>query len=800
MGGRKQCSWPGLAALQEMKASDSAETTAACEKGMITAFFKRPESSLRKKRQENAKNVQRIPRQASKQHMLRVNAYVAMLNDSGLREFQNADKLKDWNLLDGCQTGAFPEPMPSIPAEFHVRSLSVCTDQEATQITGGECIFRPQPEGLGCTGARFSDDFHRWNNDLSGATAKAGLAPVEKAATLVFNIGYGPWQSCAWFHQICSQGKKLAETMDDNSPLLLKYWPWIKKDRGIFTKFQDELAGAAARKRFVKSLPGLALMNLLGVRVAPSKWMSLHKAGSLWDDTLGARGLILGGLCMKKGWILTAEDLFSPTRLGATSCGDKPVYASKAAGVKDAQAKIDALKNRQQNNMATAARLLADIDFINGLRMVLLAGASQWTGFNTLIRTLTSPESCLEHCVRWSNWGWLDSLFACLDCLSDATGLQRCGIKTDFTSGDLTGLSPDSADVKYQNALAMRLDRFVNLIVSLRAGSLVERCHYYPFRLVSLTSKKPEMVKGCLIEFERDVRAWWAAKRYMGMQKIKDIVLRCRLGHPFEQWCIAFAAQASWKSVPEELSRLLHDTFSGWTHTRVNEKANKVWREVGLRESISGVVGTATLWEKLTANNVLGEFSHQEIDSTEALATASEGSVDLADLFVDPKDRVRCAVDASPEEIAAAEQENKWLKSFDRVLHEGGKTFTPETEQVLTAELRFLRTLNEQEFWHRANDAWLTSLLPVGGLIVVQSTGEYMWVLKTNECAALCWPAEQVELNMWRKARNVKELVWYTCFNLDDVFVMPTQALSPQSLLLQDSVVVGRRGISELGT
>ena len=125
MGGRKQCSWPGVAALQEMKASDSAETTAACEKGMISAFFKRPESSLRKKRQENAKNVQRIPRQASKQHMLRVNAYVAMLNDSGLREFQNADKLKDWNLLDGCQTGAFPEPMPSIPAEFHVRSLSV---------------------------------------------------------------------------------------------------------------------------------------------------------------------------------------------------------------------------------------------------------------------------------------------------------------------------------------------------------------------------------------------------------------------------------------------------------------------------------------------------------------------------------------------------------------------------------------------------------------------------------------------------------------------------------------------------
>ena len=128
------------------------------------------------------------------------------------------------------------------------------------------------------------------------------------------------------------------------------------------------------------------------------------------------------------------------------------------------------------------------------------------------------------------------------------------------------------------------------------------------------------------------------------------------------------------------------------------------------------------------------------------------------------------------------------MKEFDRILKDSGKSFNPESEQLLTAELRLLRTLNEQHLWHRANDAWLTSLLPKGGLIRVKSLPDSpcLWVLKTNEAAALCWPAEQTAVNMWRKAKSIKELTWYTCFDLDDVEVLTVKVLSPQSLLLQD--------------
>ena len=57
-------------------------------------------------------------------------------------------------------------------------------------------------------GVRFSDDFHRWHNDVSMAVAKAGLKASEKAGMLIMNIGYGPWQKSAWFEVLKAGGQK----------------------------------------------------------------------------------------------------------------------------------------------------------------------------------------------------------------------------------------------------------------------------------------------------------------------------------------------------------------------------------------------------------------------------------------------------------------------------------------------------------------------------------------------------------------------------------------------------------------
>ena len=188
----------------------------------------------------------------------------------------------------------------------------------------------------------------------------------------------------------------------------------------------------------------------------------------------------------------------------------------------------------------------------------------------------------------------------------------------------------------------------------------------------------------------------------------------------------------------------------------------------------------------ISTQDALGEFGRREISYDAGVAATSERAFDVSALYEDPKPQIKCESIAAQRELDEVEEENKWLKKFDRILGEGGKSFTPESEQVLTADLRLLRTLHERNFWHRANDAWQTSLLPVGGLIRVRSMSVCLWVMKTNESAALCWQAEQMELHMWRKAKDIKELTWYTCFDLEDVEVLQVEILSPQSLILQE--------------
>ena len=102
------------------------------------------------------------------------------------------------------------------------------------------------------------------------------------------------------------------------------------------------------------------------------------------------------------------------------------------------------------------------------------------------------------------------------------------------------------------------------------------------------------------------------------------------------------------------------------------------------------------------------------------------------------------------------EQRNKLLQDTAKVKNKDKLTgYTPESEQVLVAELQLLRLLHTQNLWHRAGDAWHTSLLPKGARIQIMAENLYTCVLKTNESAALCWEAERVQVSLWRKSENV---------------------------------------------
>ena len=52
-------------------------------------------------------------------------------------------------------------------------------------------------------------------------------------------------------------------------------------------------------------------------------------------------------------------------------------------------------------------------------------------------------------------------------------------------------------------------------------------------------------------------------------------------------WCIAFAATSQWKTVSRRFVDFLKRTFEGWHQTRINEKANKVLRDMSARGNAS---------------------------------------------------------------------------------------------------------------------------------------------------------------------------------------------------------------------
>ena len=99
-----------------------------------------------------------------------------------------------------------------------------------------------------------------------------------------------------------------------------------------------------------------------------------------------------------------------------------------------------------------------------------------------------------------------------LACLTDVRGLIGCGFHADFKVEEVRAMSEDAPTILYQDALARRVGRLVDCILEKRSGSMAQRSFYYPFKLAGLTSTDERVRREAMREFEKDVRALWAAK------------------------------------------------------------------------------------------------------------------------------------------------------------------------------------------------------------------------------------------------------------------------------------------------
>jgi hypothetical protein len=206
------------------------------------------------------------------------------------------------------------------------------------------------------------------------------------------------------------------------------------------------------------------------------------------------------------------------------------------------------------------------------------------------------------------------------------------------------------------------------------------------------------------------------------------------------------------------------------------------------------VLAKTRQWGVLLSAGVVGEFGHTDVQPVATAPPPTEEQ--LMELFKDcPKKRMLDELENVPEsELKRRKARNEMMASIEKLSTDKKWVgATPSTEQDQIAGLALLRTLDEGNLYADVGTSWMTAFLPKGQLIKqIKAAGdlkiehENFWVLKTNEFAALCWPAEEVADGIWEKKRGIKSLFYYSLFDFDHVRFLETKRKSPLNLCIED--------------
>jgi hypothetical protein len=455
-----------------------------------------------------------------------VDRYCELYFDEGLVKFQGLrKKLEEFGLLDACLvTGKFPEVWPVDFSGVEPDVLMTCTDQEQSQMTGGDWIYDPD-DGLDCTGGRFRDEFHRTNNDVNASVAASGLQPAYEAAIAIFNIAYGPWQKCLFFNQILGKQATLARTLTPNSRLVLRFWPQHLRATGKLGEVDDEVAGPEGRKKWIESLGEKSKLQIKGTKVRPSQWMSFQAAADWWCPELATMGLILSAIVIDRGLLVAEEDLFEPCSYGASSFkSDGPAAKAAAksmrAAKKEAKARMAALKNKMGSALVTAARLAADVDVVYGIRLIAQGTRAEWTQFNKMMDGFTTPEKTAAYSQWCAKSGWLRVLEETMDAFKNPVENSKSGFIVEFGAKEKKMVSA-TPTVRYQEALALRAGNLQDSIVEKRSGSMTLWSHYYPHKWATVLGAGAAEQEAALKDIHKDCKAVWRAQERISNNYIR---------------------------------------------------------------------------------------------------------------------------------------------------------------------------------------------------------------------------------------------------------------------------------------
>ena len=354
-------------------------------------------------------------------------------------------------------------------------------------------------------------------------------------------LGYGPWTTSAWFNLILAQARTLKQQLHPDHVALMQFWPKILVDRGQHLEMgHGRSTGRAARVEFLRSFDADRLCDLKIGKVKPQIWMSWQNAHASWDLIHHERAMVLTQACINKNLIAASEDLFAPTTIAGFKDpnevdGDgRPKKRSKAASVRAAKQEVDSFKNRHQNAVVAGTRLMCNTDIVYGSRILALGTRAEAAEFGRVACTFKGPDAVSAVCQQWAQWSWLETLKETVRSATDLKALSRCGFRVEFPEASRQNLMITSPEVKYEDSIANTLGVLISRITSTRAGSMLMWTDQYPYKLAAMLD--PASSQRAMSEFQRDVKAFWAAKdlyaseMYIATYFRNFSVLRCCCG------------------------------------------------------------------------------------------------------------------------------------------------------------------------------------------------------------------------------------------------------------------------------
>jgi hypothetical protein len=281
--------------------------------------------------------------------------------------------------------------------------LGVVADQEGKQWAGFNFLEKKLQLNL----VPLRDPFHRMWNDFGAAVHKGGFSPVYHHSLFTFNIAYGPFQRSAFFQEMIDMAADLAQTMEGNNPLLLKFWPRILADQGMQDSFGDD-TGFAARTRFVERMQLNKSFTIKGPKVSTSRWFSWVRAFDVWDAEWNTKALGLTALALDKAWCLTIEDMMDSLTTEEMPSVEAKGSGSRAKEKDTSKANIDKMRVKAANSLHAVGRLLCDTEFHTKVKLLALCSRPMYSAYSRLVQALRAPRACVQTYIEWSCWRWVE--------------------------------------------------------------------------------------------------------------------------------------------------------------------------------------------------------------------------------------------------------------------------------------------------------------------------------------------------------------------------------------------------------